>query len=388
MRKLLIYVIIVLIGWSCSGPSSKPENSTHHESYTIQEISNTYAKGFQISMNDSIMVLQVMNPWKQNETWHTYILHRKAVDLPESNNEVTHISIPGDRIVSLSATHIGIIKMLESVDKIAGIDLAKYIFDEHINQLISDGKIAEVGDQQSINIEKVLEINPDFMLITGYGEVSPAEAKLRELGISLVYNMEWMEESPLGRAEWIKFIGCFLDKYEMADSLFRGIEDRYNNLASSLQNVSDKPVVLHGFFDGGTWFIPGGKSYIALLYHDAGADYLWKETTESGSLAYSLEAIFEKGTRADYWFNTTMTDYILQQYSTMTWCNKIKAYRTGNLFANTGSINPHGGNDYWETGIMNPDILLKDLASIFHPDIVKDHTPKYFKKIIPNTDEL
>ncbi|MBI4645748.1 MAG: ABC transporter substrate-binding protein, partial [Bacteroidia bacterium] len=327
MRKYLTIICIILIiiaEFSCSQQEhSKVQSkdfSIFKEEPSRQSYLNgtiKYAKWFDIQYYNDYKLLIVYNPWRNNQIYYKYLLVAGKKQISEKVVGITAvIHVPVEKAVSLSSSHIGMISELDLINKLCAIGSSKYIYNQEILSRVNNQEIFETGDIQQINIEKLISLSPEIVLLTGWSEISLNENKLMELGIPFIYILEWMENTPLGRAEWIKFIAVFFNKEAEAEKIFSETELQYFGLKDKIKDVIQKPKVLHGICMDGTWFVPGGQSYIANLYNDAGAEYLWKNDTTTGSIPLSPEAVIQRALNADIWLNTNITDenaYLLEK---------------------------------------------------------------------------
>jgi iron complex transport system substrate-binding protein len=200
--------------------------------------------------------------------------------------------------------------------------------------------------------------------------------------LKVAINSEYMEDTPLGRSEWLKFTALFFNKEKESEKIFATIAKKYEDIAVKARGVKNRPTVFVGFNFKGTWYMPGGNSYVAKYLADAGANYLWSQDQSSGSLPISFETVFERAVNADYWLNLrqswqTLKDVITEDNR----YGDYKAFKIGNLYNNNARVNANGGNDYWQGGISNPDVVLSDLIKIFHPEILKNHQFFYYRKL-------
>jgi iron complex transport system substrate-binding protein len=245
--------------------------------------------------------------------------------------------------------------------------------------------VQDLGQGSTINIEKILALSP--ALVTTFGTGSPERdrhPKLLEAGLKVGLNAEYMESSPLGQAEWLKFTALFFNQEERANQVFDEIESRYEKVAEIAKSAQIKPTVVTGFHRNGTWYMAGGKSYVAKYLTDAGANYLWADDPTSGSNPLSFEEVYRRGRSADFWLNGSQ-DWKQKEdipKSDMRY-QDFQAWQTGQMYSAHARISATGGNDYWQSGIANPDVILADLVKIFHPELMPDHQLFYYRKIAP-----
>jgi len=271
---------------------------------------------------------------------------------------------------------------LNLTDRITGVSQLDFVFNPKIHQEFKEKKISEIGAFNELFIEKILVNKPGIFISTS----SPTLAKFHELlkneGIRILYIDEYEELDPLARAEYVKIFGKLFGKEKEADELFSEIEKNYKEIQSNVKGNSTKnPTVVANQIYGDVWYMPGGQSFQAILFNDAGGDYLWFSDTSTGSLNLSFESVFEKAHDADVWMNAG--DYptknaLVASYPNYGWFSAIK---TGNVYNWNKRITPEGANDYFETGTARPDWVLKDLAFIFHPELFPGHELYFYKKL-------
>lgn len=334
-----------------------------------------YASGFSIEYFDDYTLVKVRNPWAENEVLHQYVLIEREKPQPESLPKGTIVKIPVNNIACLSSVDAGVIKMLGDSDKIKAIADVHYVKMPFLQAGLKNGEIINIGESTSLNMERLISVSPDIIIVapfqnTGYG-------KLETTGISIVECASYMENTPLGRAEWIRFIAAFLKKGKEAEDIMDGIAARYLSVCEKVKAASSKPKVFSEIKHGSSWDIPGGKSYMAQFYHDAGADYIWKNDTTKGSVSLPYELVYEKAEDADFWIIKTDKDLtysdIKKEYEPYSY---FRAWREKNIIL-SNTIK----NDYYEDGTMNPDYILEDLASLFHPELFEGYKQRYFKLI-------
>ncbi len=341
----------------------------------------SYAKGFTMEESDKGIYIVVDNPWKPGDTLATYFLPDKNSGREARRTSDFTIPVPVENIAVLSSTFLGMFRLLGEESRIRSATDARLIYDSILYRKYLDGKLTDLGEAVHLNVEAVVGQSPDLVMKYIFGTIDETDHKIKEAGIPIAYNLEYMESHPLGRAEWIKFVAAFTGKIHMADSIFRIIENEYLHLSELAKAKTNKPTVLDGSSYKGIWYAAGGKSYPARLYEDAGAEYFWKTDTSSGSIPVSFEVIIEKQSDADYWIgpSTGNRDELLQVESRYA---LLKAFRNGNVYYFGKRVNPNGGYDYYESGVVRPDILLQDMVWVFHRDLLDEtYEPVYLEKI-------
>ena len=342
-----------------------------------------YAQGFDVEYHKSYKVVNVKTPWRDANRDFKYVLVQCGAPVPENFEQTQVITVPVDSVVSLSTTHLPHLTKLGLVDKLLGVRDFKQVNTPEVVERIKAGKITEVGRNNNTNIEQILELNPGLITTYAVGNAqTDSYPQLLDAGLKVAINAEYMENSPLGRTEWIKFTALFFNQEEKAEKVFNQIASRYEEIAEKTQLVNNRPTVFVGFNFQGTWFMPAGDSYVAKYLNDAGANYLWSDDNTSGSLPLSFEVVLERAANADYWLNFSQSWQSLQDLLNEDQrYTAFQAVKTGNLYNNDAQLNEYQGNDYWESGISNPDIVLSDLIKIFHPQILPKHQLVYYRKL-------
>ncbi|MGZ3885700.1 MAG: ABC transporter substrate-binding protein, partial [Bacteroidia bacterium] len=247
---------------------------------------------------------------------------------------------------------------------------------------VADGKLKELHKGPEINVEQTLLLKPDLILTFGMGNPKKdMNAKVLNAGIPAAISVDHLEETPLARAEWIKFVALFFGKERMADSLFRITEKNYRALKALADTAKQRPGVLTDMKYGDAWYVPGGDSYMSNMINDAGGNYIWKSEKKTGSIPLNFEAVYRKAKDADIWINLFMVRSKQELLGYEKRYDLFNAFKTGQLYNNNKVANKNGYSIYWEEGMCSPDEVLKDLISIFHPGLLKGHELKYYKKI-------
>lgn len=345
---------------------------------------NKYAKGFSIERRKTYTILKVTNPWQgAKKVSYSYYLLSKDKPIPAALYDKQIIKTPIKRIICLSTTHIGFIDCIDELNTIVGISGKKYVNNAKLQTKIKNNEIADVGYDQNLNYELIVSLQPDIVMAYGVESQNIRYIlKLKELEIPTIINAEYLEASPLGKTEWIKFVAALYEKEKMAQKKFNTIATEYNKLKEKIkETITEHPQVVCNVPYNGTWYVPGGKSYAAKLIADAGGNYLWRDNQSHESIPLNIESVFQKARNADIWINTGMastTDDILKTDPRLA---EMKAYQNKQLYNNNARCNAHGGNDYWESGITKPHLILNDLAVIFYPGLASDYKFYYYQKL-------
>jgi iron complex transport system substrate-binding protein len=382
MHRNIYLILLFLLISGCRNKSVYLHNNNIPSS-GIEKAQVKYASGFDIVYYNNYILLTVRNPWQNASNVEFKYALVSISDTTGSKPEGYEIiKIPVERIICLSTTHIGFIDFLELKESIVGISGKDYITDDFIINRINSGEIKDVGYDENLNYELILELKPDIIFAYGVtGAVAAYVNKLKELGINTVLVGEYLEETPLAKMEWVKFIGAFFEKEDKACRGFDSVTNNYNRLVALAKDIPVKPRVLLGLPWRGTWYISGANSYIARLIKDAGGDYLWSDLNYKDSQPLNLEAVFEKAFLADFWLNTGDINNLSDIMKVDNRFSQLPPLRNGKVFNNNNKINRFGGNAYYISGVVEPDIVLSDIIYILHPEILPGHNLKYYKQI-------
>ncbi len=371
-----IPLIFAVLCYACN-PSGKSTNT--FESTLIKTIQPKYAKGFKVNYYQEYKELLLLNTNDSNQILNRYIIQPN--DTMHLNEQIVINKIP-NRVISLSSVYAAFLDKLDLQHTLFGISKHRYINTPSVKKLIEEGKIEEVGDNTNLNIEKVWSLNVDLIITYATGDVAHDVIKDERISQTpVLYCREFLETHPLGKAEWIKAIAVFFKEEEKADRIFGKIETAYLAARAKVDTVENRPTVFTNIKYGDVWYVPGGKNITAKLLNDAGAQYLWQDDMQTGNLPLSFEVVYKKAINADFWLN--IGDYqskvVLadadERYTNFT------AYENNHLYNNNKRVNELGGNDYWESGVVNPHIVLKDLIKIFHPEVLPEHELYYYQKL-------
>lgn len=365
----------ILILVACAKNNKKPKNSNTIES-SQSEI--RYAKGFRIESFKTYKIITLLSPWKGSTSVINYVLYSKEKPL---NVTGVFVKTPIRSIACLSLTHIAFLEKLKLQQFIVGISGCNFVSSSKILKQIETKQTIEIGQNEMLNYELLVNIAPSIIMTFGIDESSNKRInKLKSLGLVPVLNSEYMETHPLGQAEWIKFMAAFFNKEQRADSIFNEIEKEYLSLTEITHQIKSKPTVFTGMPWNGAWYVPGGLSFQAQLFRDAGAAYLWADNTTLRSVIKSKEVILNEAIDADFWLNVNAYNSIDQIIKSDALLRNFKALKEQKIYNNNLRENLFSGNDYWESGVVNPHIVLKDLIKIFHPELV-EHELFYYKKL-------
>ncbi|MGC9471796.1 MAG: ABC transporter substrate-binding protein [Bacteroidales bacterium] len=377
LRWLIGLLVLHMAG--CRWQAEKP--SSHILS---ERPGNDYARGFEIVREAACTRLNVYNPWQgAREQVFSYCLVPEGMPVPAKIQAAEKvIRTPVKKVVCFSTTQVAMIEFLGQGDAIAGVSGVNFIYSPRLRERVKRGLIRETGYDQAISWETLLELQPDIVLAYGVtGEVNRNIRRMEELGIPVVFTAAYLEPHPLGKAEWLKFIAAFFGEEGKAQTLFGETEQQYLELARQAASVKERPGVLLGLPWKDTWYISGGRSYVATLIQDAGGAYLWSELDSHESLPYSLESVYHRCLLADVWLNPGAARSRDDMYATDARLAEIKAFRNGAIYNNDARMSRGGGNDYWESGTVYPQRILADLIRILHPGLLPPDSMFYYRKL-------
>jgi iron complex transport system substrate-binding protein len=352
--------------------------------YFPEKVTLSDSVGWTIEYFNNYKLITVLNPWRNADVQFRYVLVQCGTPPPAEVGDAQVIEVPVKTIVTMSTTQLPHLNTLGLLDRLVGVDSFQYINTPAVVELVEADKLVEIGSGAEVNVELAIDLEPDLIMTYAVGSPeSDSHPKLIEAGLKVALNSEYMETSPLGRTEWIKFTGAFFNQEAAATQAYADLAERYAAMAALTRDVSERPTVFTGAPFRGTWYMPGGKSYVAQLLADAGADYLWAEDDSTGSQQLSFEEVFERAQGADYWLNTSSWQSLADALAADERFAQFSAFQTGNVFNNNARLNPNGGNDYWETGVTNPDLVLADLIRILHPELLPDHELFFYQQLQP-----
>jgi iron complex transport system substrate-binding protein len=373
--NLLLFFLLLMIASSCKKEIVKVNEkilSTHKIKY---------AKGFDIINDNGIKKLIIKSAYQTSNEIFEYQIKKKIPNTIIDYKNVV-IEVPIKKIVVTSTTHIPMVELLNEESSIIGFPYAKYVSSEKTRQLIDAGNITEIGKESSLNTEILLDLKPD--LVVGYS-VTSADKSLttaQKAGIPVIYNGDWLEETPLGRAEWIKFFGVLFDKEKQADSIFNTIEKNYLEAKKIALKSNKKQTILSGaIMSKDIWNLPAGDSFVAQFLKDANLNYLWKDSKGKGSLSLSFESVFDTGRNADFWIAPgyfSSKEQLLQSNQIYA---EFAAFKNNRIYTPSTKKGKTGGVIYYELAPTRPDLVLKDIIKVTNPDLLPNYELTFFEKM-------
>lgn len=377
MKKILLsaYIVTWVLLLSACGGGSKT-SSLQAEGDTVRM---KYSSLLQIVKHADYTVVTIRNPWDTLKVLHTYLLADREKPLPEHLPEGTVVRTPLQKSVIYSSIHCSLWSELDELKGIGGVCGLEYIKLPQILEGCRNGSIVNVGNSMNPDIERIIDLRPDAILLSPF-ENSGGYGRVGKLNIPIIECADYMETSALGRAEWMRLYGLLLGKEAQADSLFAGIEKEYLTLTQQVKSQNLKrPTVISEMKNSSAWYIPGGNSTMGRLYQDAGADYVFASLSNSGSVPLAFETVFDRGGNADIWlikYNQPQDKTYSELERDYAPYARFKAFQDRKVYGcNTNHV------PFYEESPFHPELLLKDLIKIFHPELLPDYDLKYFSNL-------
>lgn len=376
MKQIYLFTLFLLIGII----SCKKEKQTS-QTLPIDKPTNLtvkYATGFAIKQFKGYKKLILKSPFSKAKKQQVCILIEDKNILAYTDfHNVKMLQVPIKKMVVTSTTHIPMLELLNEENSLVGFPNTKYISSPKTRNLIAKNQIKELGKEENINTELLLNLQPELVVGFAMSSNNKMFANIEKAGIPVLLNSDWLEKTPLGRAEWIKFFGVLYGKEKQADSIFKRIEKSYLAAKKIALNAKDKPKILSGAMYKDKWNLPAGESYGAQFLKDANVDYPWQKTKGTGSLSLSFEAIFVKAKDADFWLSPSFFNSYAQLKETNVHYTKFDAYKNKNIYNFVNRKGATGGVLFYELAPIQPHIVLKDIIKVVHPELLPNYKP-YF----------
>ena len=387
---------LMLLGLSagCSGQGGKAsgDDSAQGEADIIEQFADTlvsphYAKGFTLleaseGPLEGAMLLQVTDPWQgANGESRSLLMLPEGKSAPDSYAGRA-ISWPARRLVVMSSTHVSMLEALGVADRIVGVSGKRYISSPALRARIDD--VAEVGHEGNADYEALATARPDLVLLYGVSAANPMEPKLREMGIPYIYIGDYLEEDPLGKAEWLLAIGALTGRLKEAREAFEPVAESYMQTAGLVSSFAKHPYpkVMFNATTGDGWFMPGADSYMVRLIRDAGGEYAYEGNPGTQSKVIGMEEAWRLLSKADYWLNPGSAASMDELRAAEPRMMDAPAVANGKVWNNTLLTNAGGGNDFFESGAVRPDRVLLDLVGILHPELSDSvRAPVYYRHL-------
>lgn len=374
----IFYVCLVIIFNGCSTGNYQKNTSIEKGKYLFSE-DIRYAQGFKIDYYEEYTRVIINNPWQENREIYRayYLVKTDSIEIPE---EGIKVKVPLTSISVNTFSYFEFLSLLGELDKVTGVTDGSRIYNPEILNKISEGQIIDLGDPFNPNIEKTIALSPQAVINSAYAQLDNYSLRLTQAGLPIIYSLEWMENNPLARAEWIKMIAAFFEKGALADTLFNNIEERYLAVREIAYEPDTRKKVMTGDIFQGTWYVPGGDSFNAALFRDAGLKYIYENNNMSGSIGLDIESVLTQFGESDIWFGCEAdrySDLAAKDSKYML----LKPYKEKQIFNNHNRTTKTGGNDYFESSIAHPDLILSDIVKAAYPEKLHNYSFTYIKPL-------
>jgi iron complex transport system substrate-binding protein len=340
-----------------------------------------YAKGLEIYKYHGFSIVKIINPWPKATKDYMYILQEKGGSIPDSLKQNPIIRVPLKTIVVTSTTHIPSLEMLGVENTLVGFPSLDYISSEKVRARIDAGKIRELGNNQNLNSEVIIDMQPDLIVGFGIDNNNPALDNLQKNGLQIMLNGDWNEQTPLGKAEWIKFFGALYGLDAKADKLFSNIEKEYHATLALAKKATTNPTVLAGAIFENQWYLPHGNSWGSIFIKDAGGNYLWHDSKGTGSLSLPFETVLEKAKDADFWIGPAQFISLSKMTADNPHYDQFAAFKHKNVYSFSNKKGKTGGIIFYELAPNRPDLVLKDMLKILHPELMPHYSLYFFERL-------
>ena len=364
MIRLVGILFLALVGCARGGAASDP--------FTEVRYAPTYASGFTIvaEPDHQSTLLRTYTPWQGAQEQHSELLIRRGGEPIPASYKGQVIEGNARRVVCLSSSYVALFDAIGEVDAVVAVSGLPFITNSAIRA--KGDRVADIGYDSNLNYELLLSVAPDLVLLYGVSNASEMEHKLRELQIPYLYMGEYLEQSPLGKAEWMVFAAELLGRREVGEERFKPLPERYEELRSLAASATHRPKVMLNTPYRESWYMPSVDNYIVRLIGDAGGDYIYPQNVGTTSVVIDLEEAYLLCAEADYWLNFGPLDTRADLQRQFPRFANVDCVRRGAIYNNNRRATAAGGNDFWESGVVHPDLVLRDLIRILHPELMAD----------------
>ncbi|GAB2990138.1 ABC transporter substrate-binding protein [Cyclobacterium sediminis] len=371
--RLLIFVLLII--------SSCRQSDQRGSLDALKEVPLRYAEGFSLFRGENYYIIEIIQQDTENQRFLVQD-KQESIELPELS--IDGKIVAGSHKIILSATpqvaHLDYLDAAENLMAFPDLDL---ITSEKVRKSINDNKIIDLGKGPAWDLEKIIDLQPDWVMVSGFGETSQMENRLKSAKIPVLINKEYQEKHPLGRAEWIKITGVLLGKMEKAEVIYTEIADNYQNALERVSQIpsQDKPSVLSGSMYKDIWYAPAKDSWAAKIIGDAAGQYLFDQIEGRGSLTLNYEFVLDQAGQAAYWIGAADHTSLGSMVDQNPKYSDFEAYKKKKVFTYTLGRGETGGYRYFEEGYLRPDLVLLDMIKILHPEKADEHQFRYFQKL-------
>lgn len=372
--KNCVLLLLLSICFTCC----KNNKDTFKET---QFVNLKYAKGFSISKERGFKKITIHNAYKNAEKKYQYLLVPKDKEIPSVDSDIQIIRTPLEKIIVTSTSHIPLLELIGKENTIVGFPNTHFVSSPKTRKLIDTKQIVEIGKEEHLNTEILLDLAPELVMSFAVDKPNKSFTTIQKVGIPILLNGDWLEQTPLGRAEWLHVFGALYNEEKKADSIFQHIEKEYKKAQAIAKTVIKKPTILSGSIFQDVWYLPAGESFIATYFNDAQTTYLWKDSKGTGSLSLNFENVFDKAQNADIWIGCSMNDTKEQLLNSNEHYTQFSAFKKNNVYTFSKYKGATGGMFYFELGPIRPDLVLKDIIKICHPELLPDYKMVFFSKL-------
>lgn len=378
MKKINCILVSLLLVISCKQPSALK----NHTSAKTGAAEIRYAKGFSIDYYDTYKLISIFSGTGKSRDTIQYVLLSSGSKAPEGYAKAQLIHIPVNNLIATSSMHVALADFAGAGNAIKGLGSLQYVSSSTVRKNIADGKVKEVGIDGTMNDELLISMKPDLVMVMGNPDAKFSKyATLTGAGVPVMLNSEWLETTPLGRAEWVKLMAALMDKEKLVNDKFDAVEKEYNRLSAIGSSAVKKPSLINGMPYKGTWYVPDGDSYMVRFFKDAGTNYKWANVHGQGSLPLNFETVAPVALQADFWLSPGYVSSKKEIKAIDARYADFKPFRNGTIYNNNKRTNDIGSNDFWESGAVNPHLVLGDLIRILHPELLPGHDLVYYQKL-------
>lgn len=365
--SLILLSVILVIGFGCSDSKSKRE---------VKIEAGDHAQWFSLDTIYDHLVVTVKRPW--DTITQRFLVCHKDESVPENLKQLKILRVPVDRLVCTSSTLVSFANQLGAVNSIVGITDIQFTFNKTIRDGQKDGTVVEIGQGSEYNFEQIVKAKPEIAVLSLFQDQQTQ--RFSDLGIETVPFADYLEATPLARLDWIRFAGVLFDKLDMANHYYDSISSNYTSLREKTKHLADRPTLFDGLPIDGTWWVSGGESYMAAMYRDAGANYVWKDLKGSASIPMPFEKVVADASSASFWrlVVAVPNEYSLSELlkSDERFSNFKATSKGGVIYCNSFMM------PLFEEGVVVPDRILSDLIFVFHPELLPDYSPLFYKTLL------
>lgn len=371
----ILFFLSIFMTLSCHAPKSEEE-------IELAKLPLDYAIGFEVYQGKGFKIIEVNKAYPGEHKPFRYLIKENGnQNLPDGEFDAV-ISFPIQKLILTSTTQIPHLDYLGETDKLIAFPNLTLISSDKARARIDKGLVTDLGSGAQANIEKIIELDPDWIMISTLGEDLRNLDIFKTAKIPAVINGEYVEQHPLGRAEWIKFTGALLGKWDEALEIFEGIKSDYENASQLVtKDLSAKPSIMAGVMYKDIWYVPGAESWGAQLLQAAGGQYLFEDQKGTGSVQVSYEYVLNKAIDADFWLGASDFKSLKEMGESEPRYKSFKAFQSGGIYTYTLKKGATGGIEYFELGYLRPDLILQDLIKILHPELLPDYQLYFYTQL-------